>query len=438
MKERRIVSLVIVCIIAIFGVLFSPDRNANDHTIKSTHSIIMQAENYNVNIRFPQTNNAELNNKILGMIHAELESFKDVVSERLIEDFTHELNIGYSLFYSNDLATIQFDIHRTLSNEISEDLLLYYYDTNKNIEVLWENLFINEENALDRLTNIVQVRLVEEGVFVRLSPTRDTFNYLIFDKDSFTILLPGLSVLTFDYSLLNEFLVFRGSDGAISNDEAAWVLPVIERRTRDVEQLKNKKVILFTYDDGPAGDVTNRLLDELGKRDARVTFFVLGSRINRFPEIVRRAHAEGHTIANHGFSHRSFLNMSHDDIVNEINMTNQLISNITRTETRHLRPPYGEYNEAIFEISNMSFILWNIDPRDWQHRNANTVYNNIMNHAKDGGIIVLHDLYESTIDGTIRAIDSLLAQGFAIISLEEAEALGLIDPYKFVLYHSLR
>ncbi|MCL2383716.1 MAG: polysaccharide deacetylase family protein [Oscillospiraceae bacterium] len=226
-------------------------------------------------------------------------------------------------------------------------------------------------------------------------------------------------------------IVHDGNSGIVE-------LPSIERNTRDIETLRNQRVMLITFDDGPAGDTTSRLLDELAKRDIRVTFFVLGTKLNYYADIAVRAHREGHTVSSHGYSHREFTTLSDEEILYEVSKTNILLYNLLGVQNRFIRAPYGSSNPHIRELVNMPFIFWNVDTLDWRYRYDDVVYQNIMYGAQDGAILLLHDLYETTVDGVLRAIDSLLSQGYVLISLEEAEALGYIDPNSYRIYISIR
>jgi peptidoglycan/xylan/chitin deacetylase (PgdA/CDA1 family) len=436
-QNRVIISLVATILLAVMG-YFIFHEDSNYRSQKATNSLILQTERFSVNINFPSTENNDFNNVILEMINSELESFKEIVSESDNIEFKYELNIEYTLFYNGDLTTIEFQIYRFLHDDIIEDIAVFYYDSVQDVEVLWDKLFIDIDLGIERLTNLSHVGLNEKRLFRQLTQSKETFEHLVFDENNIILTLSDNTILEFDYPTLNEFLIYKGGNGSVSNDDSAWTLPVIDRKLRDVGQFKNKKLLLLTFDDGPSGSVTSRLLDELAKRDVRVTFFVLGERINKYPDIIIRAHTDGHTIANHGFSHRSFLSINHSEVINEINTTNKLITNLIRTENRYVRPPYGITDDSVFNISNISFILWSIDPQDWKFRNANTVYANIMRDAHDGGIVVLHDLYPSTVDGAIRAIDALLAQGYALISLEEAEAMGYLNVKSSTTHRLLR
>jgi Predicted xylanase/chitin deacetylase len=227
----------------------------------------------------------------------------------------------------------------------------------------------------------------------------------------------------------------------IIEEETIPIQDIIEeqiRNSRDIAELKDKKVIMLTFDDGPSPNTTLSFLDELSKRDAKVTFFVVGNLAIKYPDIIKRAYDEGHTVANHTYSHPELTKIDDQSILDELNKTNQLLTDILGIENRYTRPPYGSINKHVFDLLDQSFILWNVDPRDWQYRDADTVYQNIIKDISDGAIVVLHDVHATTIEGSLRAIDTLLAEGYAIISLEEAEQLGYINVVEKEKVYSLK
>jgi len=203
-------------------------------------------------------------------------------------------------------------------------------------------------------------------------------------------------------------------------------IPLNEQNTRNLDELRDRPAILLTFDDGPSRYETIRLLDALDERDARVTFFVLGENALRHPEIVARAFASGHSIGNHSFSHRNFVRATDEEIINEIALTNEIIYEITGNQNNLVRPPYGSINTRVLDAINAPIILWNNDPRDWENRDEEITYQNIITSVRNGSIVVLHDIIPSTIDASIRAIDTLLEQGYVFLSLCEALELGLI------------
>lgn len=206
-------------------------------------------------------------------------------------------------------------------------------------------------------------------------------------------------------------------------------LPELPEVTREYnEYFEGKKLVAVTFDDGPNPGTTDLLIDELAKRDARVSFFMVGNRVEIYPELVKKVYNAGHTIGNHSYSHKSFNKQKADGYLWEINHTNQLIKNITGQDVLFLRPPYGSYKKSTLENVGMQFVLWSIDTVDWQSRNADMIFDEMIKNVQDGDVILLHDLYPTTVEGALRGIDYLLANGFAVVSLDEMYRLRGTTP----------
>ena len=180
-------------------------------------------------------------------------------------------------------------------------------------------------------------------------------------------------------------------------------------------------LLALTFDDGPSKDTTPLLLDGLRERGVHATFFVLGTRAERAPEIVLQAHEDGHAIGGHSYDHRSyFTKISTEALRAQLQKTDDAITAIIGGEPPLLvRPPYGAVNETVAQKTGKANILWNIDPRDWEVRDAENVYNNIIERAVDGGVVILHDIYASTVEGTLKAIDELQAAGWQFVTIPE-------------------
>lgn len=179
------------------------------------------------------------------------------------------------------------------------------------------------------------------------------------------------------------------------------------------------KLIALTFDDGPAVD-TPRLLDGLAERGAKATFFLLGERLNYYPETVRRIYREGHQIASHTYDHSALSTLSTDSILWQVRHTEDLLNELLGTDDTFLvRTPYGDYTERVLTAVDRPVILWSIDPADWQDRNAETVRNRIVSAAFDGAIILAHDIHSTTVDGALAAIDDLREQGYEFVTVNE-------------------
>ncbi len=179
------------------------------------------------------------------------------------------------------------------------------------------------------------------------------------------------------------------------------------------------KRVALTFDDGPDGVTTARLLDGLKQRDVKATFFVIGIKAYANPEIIKRMHDEGHLIGNHTNTHCRLIKVSYETAMCEINLTSENIFSITGEYPDYIRPPFGEYTNKLKESFQMFQILWNLDPRDWSVLNANTVANYVIKNVKDGDIILLHDIFDTSVDAAFIIIDELTKQGYSFVRIDE-------------------
>lgn len=184
-------------------------------------------------------------------------------------------------------------------------------------------------------------------------------------------------------------------------------------------QAAGGKLIAITYDDGP-GRYTDQLLDGLKARGAKATFFVLGDSASFRPDTVARAFQEGHQIANHSYSHPDLSRMSAAGIQDQIKRLNDLLDSICGKGGNYfVRAPFGSVNNAVKQNVGAPIIHWNVDPLDWKYRDAQRVKNQLVRGARDNGILLVHDLYATTVEGSLAAIDELKAQGYEFVTVRE-------------------
>lgn len=181
---------------------------------------------------------------------------------------------------------------------------------------------------------------------------------------------------------------------------------------------KHDKAVALTYDDGPS-QYTSQILDCLARYDARATFFVVGTNVNRYPETLKRAISMGMEIGNHTVSHPRLTNLSPSGVYSEINDNANSVERITGVRPGLVRPPYGSYTKSNIATANQPFILWSIDTLDWKSRNADKVVGEALKNVKDGDIILMHDLYQSTAAATERIVPALASRGFDMVTVSE-------------------
>ncbi len=179
-----------------------------------------------------------------------------------------------------------------------------------------------------------------------------------------------------------------------------------------------EKAIALTFDDGPSG-YTEKLLDGLSEYDAKVTFFVIGSKAEKKPEIVKRAFDEGHLIGNHTYSHPRLTLKSVSDAKEEISKSSEVIKSITGVKPFFVRAPYGDVSAYQLKKLDTFFISWSANTYDWDEDSEDEIYNRIMKKADDGEIILLHDTNEATVNAVLRAIPELQEQGYEFVRVDD-------------------
>ena len=179
-----------------------------------------------------------------------------------------------------------------------------------------------------------------------------------------------------------------------------------------------EKAIALTFDDGPSG-YTEELLDGLAEYEARATFFVIGSKAVKNPEIVQRAYDEGHLIGNHTYSHIDFYKNTLSEIIEDIDKGADAIEAITGERPLFLRAPYGNVSFVQLNQLDYFFVHWSATSLDWFREEEDYIYKRIMKEAKDGAIILMHDTKEVTVRAVLRAIPELQEQGYELVRVDE-------------------
>jgi len=190
--------------------------------------------------------------------------------------------------------------------------------------------------------------------------------------------------------------------------------------------------LALTFDDGPHGTNTPRLLDMLKQRKVKATFFVVGQCVAEYPEIAKRIIDEGHEIANHSWSHPQLTKLGEGSVTEQLGKTHDVVRQTTGVTMTLLRPPYGAFtpNQQAWAFRKWGYrcILWDVDPLDWKYRSAAHVKSEILGHAGPGSIVLSHDIHKSTIDAMPETIDALLARGLKFVTVSELLAMDRPKP----------
>lgn len=183
-----------------------------------------------------------------------------------------------------------------------------------------------------------------------------------------------------------------------------------------------EKYVALTFDDGPTAGVTARLLDGLRDRFVPATFFLCGYRMDRCPELLQRMAEEGHELGIHGMTHRYLHDCPAQTVRQELLETAERVEELSGVRPTLFRPPGGLTGGAVKETAaelGLSLILWSVDPQDWACRSSETVAQRIVSAVRDGDIILLHDLSDSSVEAAMMVIDRLEAEGYQFCTVSE-------------------
>lgn len=189
---------------------------------------------------------------------------------------------------------------------------------------------------------------------------------------------------------------------------------------------KSKKLIAFTFDDGPMKGRTERVLKALEKEDFRATFFMLGQNAKLYPDVVEQVYKSGNEVAGHSWDHPLLTKMSSEQIKNQQDKMNDALVKACGSKAAIFRPPYGGYNDNVKKIIDTPLILWNIDTLDWKTRSAPATEKAILDKAQDGDIILMHDIHEPTVQAVEHVLPILKERGYEVCTVSELlEAKGV-------------
>ena len=182
----------------------------------------------------------------------------------------------------------------------------------------------------------------------------------------------------------------------------------------------SKPMVALTFDDGPDVQVDGVLMDELEKVNGRATFFVVGQRVEKFPEDIKNTVERGHEIGNHSYDHDIHLSSKGQDYIrNEFDKTDDAVEKAAGVRPALVRLPGGNISNDVKAVVKKPLIFWSIDTEDWRSRDAEKTQNSILSQVKDGDIVLMHALYLSTAQACKTVIPELHARGYQLVTVSE-------------------
>lgn len=182
------------------------------------------------------------------------------------------------------------------------------------------------------------------------------------------------------------------------------------------------RVVALTFDDGPGGASTRRVLRVLGDHGVHATFFVLGTNAEREPKLLAAIAAAGHELGNHASSHTSFRSLFPSQINAELDLTADTVESVTGLRPRFVRPPFGRFPPSSVDLireRGEDIVLWSVDANDWAGGTAESIARGVIDAADPGAVILMHDTAPHTADALPLILEGLARRKLRVVPLSE-------------------
>lgn len=410
--KNKIIKISIIIILIVISILpFKFKENKQDNNIETN---IEESRQYVISATYPKTNIKKLDNEVENFVLSQIKLFKNKSKgiKYLID--RDELNIDYDYYTVNDRyinITIKLYIYHSLESIEEYYVQTYYFDkiSNRFYNVL--DIFSNENDLLVKVNNML------------ISNNKSMINNLgeltySFDNDYLIIYLIENNITTYKIPLNSIKLNIE----IINNDKEKDIEPVIKN-----DKIIDPKlpVVALTFDDGPSR-YTKDIIDALKSNNVNATFFVLGNKIEIYKDIIRESIKNGNEIGNHSYNHKWLSKLSTNELLDQINKTQDILKETVNYTPTCFRPTYGSVNNKIRKSINLSITLWTIDTKDWKINSVDRIVERAIKDIEDGDIILMHDIFQRSSEALKKIIPRLKEQGYQFVTISELEEVKLL------------
>lgn len=179
-------------------------------------------------------------------------------------------------------------------------------------------------------------------------------------------------------------------------------------------------LIALTFDDGPS-KYTSEILDILEQNNAKATFMMLGTQIDKFGDVIPRMAEMGNTIGNHSNDHANMKDLTTDGVISEFSAVDDRLAQYGLT-SKVVRFPYGSYTKELAAAVNKPHIYWDVDSLDWDSRNVSSILDVVNSELEPGSIILMHDTYPETVEAVRTLVPTLIERGYEFVNIEDLAA----------------
>ena len=183
-----------------------------------------------------------------------------------------------------------------------------------------------------------------------------------------------------------------------------------------------EKQVAISFDAAWGADKTQEIIDICKEYNVTATFFLVGFWVDKYPETVKAIDEAGLEIGTHSNTHPDMVKLDYDTMKKELTTSMEKITEITGKDVNVFRPPYGSYNNTLIKVCDelgLSAIQWDVDSLDWKGLSASEITNRVMQKAKNGSIILMHNNADHVTDALRLSLDWLINKGYKVTSVGE-------------------
>ena len=185
-----------------------------------------------------------------------------------------------------------------------------------------------------------------------------------------------------------------------------------------------KKQVALTFDDGPDGRITPKVLEILKQNNVKGNFFFIGENVVKYPSVVKKAYQQGNLVLNHSYNHPDFKKENNDTVKNQILRTENEIFKIIGKKPAIIRPPYGDIDERIVKDilqTDNKVVIWSIDTLDWSQKERDNIIKNVLDNLRPGDIILMHSNGDKseTAAALPKIRSGIKEKGYEIVTLDK-------------------
>ena len=190
-----------------------------------------------------------------------------------------------------------------------------------------------------------------------------------------------------------------------------------------------KPMVALTYDDGPYEGKTDVILDILEQYPgAAVTFFELGDRMLKYPELIKREEECGSEVGAHSYAHKRLTELTAAQIAEDFEKQQAVFQEILGHDMTVYRPPYGKMNADVHKQIKAPLIIWTVDTLDWKYDNAKKLVDVFKKEGAggmlDGKVVLMHSTKDTTVEAMKTVIPWLIEEGYQLVTVTDLARYG--------------